>query len=173
MICRRQTMKVIIFAFFVVASFSRFSLPSFAQDDYLVGEQDQRLQMIVHVIGEVKKPGEYRVHDGTNILELFSKAGGPTEFSKLGKVTISRVQHEVATTGVNGNGRLRAGNQIIRVNLDDYLKRNSTTSPPLLKPGDVVLVPRNGWSKWRNTAVIFRDASVIISLYLLYLRVND
>ncbi|MFQ5649787.1 MAG: polysaccharide biosynthesis/export family protein [bacterium] len=146
-----------------------------SQDRYIVGagDQEQGLQMIVHVIGEVRKPGEYRVLDGTNILELFSKAGGPTQFSKLSGVTISRIRHGVAGNGRNGNGRLKTGNDIIRVNITHYLKKTNAAPPPQLKPGDVVFVPRNGWSKWRNIATIVRDVSVGISLYLLYLRARD
>ncbi len=170
--CRtcRVTQSGLLLATILLLTFSRAS----AQDSYLVGDAtDQRLQMIVHIIGEVKEPGEYRVLDGTNILELFSKAGGPTEFSNLGGVTISRIQHAVSGNGNASNGRLQAGNQVIDVKLNDYLKRDNSKSPPLLKPGDVVFVPRNGWSKWRNVATIARDISVVVSLYFLYLRVTD
>jgi hypothetical protein len=65
--------------------------PANAQDrpNYIVGEP-QGLEMLVHIVGEVQRPGEYRVRDRTNLLELFSKAGGPTEFSKMSTVTIRR-----------------------------------------------------------------------------------
>ncbi len=144
---------------------------SMAQD-YLVGSEEGQLQMIVHIVGEVKRPGEYRVGDKTNLLELFSKAGGPTQFSKLSGVTISRVQHGVASNGRSGSGHLSLGNQIIKVNLDKHLKQRNATSPPELKPGDVVFVPRNSWSTWRNVATILRDVGVPIGLYLAYVRAN-
>lgn len=146
---------------------------SFGQESYLVGEDDPRLQIVVNIIGEVQKPGQYMVHDGTNIVELLAKAGGPSEFSSLSNVSISRIQRGVANGSENGNGRLATGNEIIKVNLEDYVKRSNTTEPPVLKPGDVVFVPRNSWSKWRNVATIVRDISVVASLYLLYLRVTD
>ena len=57
------------------------------KENYLIGEE-QRLEIIVHVWGEVRQPGEKRVPDGTNILEVISKAGGPTEFSNLSKVLL-------------------------------------------------------------------------------------
>lgn len=142
-----------------------------AQEGYLVGEE-QKLEFIVHIMGEVKRPGEYRVPDNTNVLELLSKAGGPTEYSKLGSVTISRQQYNTPADGWNGNDHLAKGNEVIRVNLDDFLKKDNSQPPPLLKPGDVVLVPRNSWSTWRNVSTIVRDLSVVASLYLLYLRVK-
>lgn len=157
-----------IVPFFVIVLYGLiFSSQLFAQK-YLLGEE-QQLEMIVHIIGEVKKPGEYRVHDKTNVVELLSKAMGPTEFSKLGSVTISRVRHDVLSNG-SSNGRIQRGSAIIKVNLDDYIKKGGSSSPPILKPGDVVYVPRNSWSKWRNVSTIVRDLAVIASVYFLYLR---
>ena len=43
-------------------------------------------------------------------------------------------------------------------------------SIPTLQPGDVVVVPRNGFSKWKSVAGILRDLSVVASAYFLYLR---
>src|SRR6187455_903694 len=53
--------------------------------------QEQGLEMMVHILGEVQKPGEYRVPDNTDLLELLAKAGGPTEFANLSWVKIRRV----------------------------------------------------------------------------------
>jgi len=142
---------------------------------YILGEE-QKLEIIVHIIGEVKNPGEYRVVDGTNVLELLSKSGGPTEFSKLSRATITRVQYEVPannTSGNNSNGHLKKGNSIIKVNLEDYLKRENASPPLLLKPGDLVLIPRNVWSRWRSGFAVIRDISVIVSVYFLYLRAKN
>ena len=58
-------------------------------DTYLLGEE-QRLEIVVHVLGEVERPGEYRVPDDTDVLEAVSKAGGPTEFAHLGNVSLRR-----------------------------------------------------------------------------------
>ncbi len=170
-------MKQDVLALLVSAAvFSAFfaSQDAIAQDSkgYFVDKPVGQLQMIVHIVGEVKSPGEYQVSDNTNVLELFSKAGGPTQFSKVSGITISRVQHAIGGESTNGNGRLEAGNQVIKVDLDKYLKKRNATSPPVLKPGDVVLVPRNAWSRWRNVSTILRDISVPVSLYFLYRRVR-
>ena len=50
------------------------------KDQYQIGP-DEKLLIRVHIFGEVQKPGEYLVPDDTDLLELISKAGGPTEFS--------------------------------------------------------------------------------------------
>jgi len=48
-----------------------FSVTVFGQDQdkYLIGSE-KKLEMIVHIMGEVRKPGEYRVEDDTNLVEL-------------------------------------------------------------------------------------------------------
>jgi protein involved in polysaccharide export with SLBB domain len=137
---------------------------------YLAGEQNS-VEMIVHIIGQVQKPGHYRVADSTNLIELLSEAGGPTEYSNLGNVTIAHVQLQsnLPADGQNvatHNMRKR----ISKYDINKYLKEDYVLPPPTLEPGDLVLVPKNRWSTWRNTATILRDVSVVASAYFLYLR---
>ncbi|MFQ5823647.1 MAG: polysaccharide biosynthesis/export family protein [bacterium] len=141
------------------------------KEKYILGE-DRKLEIVVHIIGEVRRPGEYIVLDNTNLIELLSKAGGPTEFSNLSSVTITRIDHELFTNNHNGTTRLKKGNRNINYNINDYLKSKNAIPPPKLKPGDIVLIPRNSWHKWRYTFRIIRDLSVIASVYLLYLRAS-
>ncbi len=141
------------------------------REKYLVGV-DGKLEMIVHIIGEIKHPGEYRVPDNTTLMELISKAEGPTEFSNLSGVTITRIEHEVMSNGNGDAGRLKKENKVIKYDVKSYLKKGSGVLPPVLKPGDVVLIPRNSWHKWRNTFTVIRDLSVIASVYFLYKRSN-
>ena len=139
------------------------------KERYFLSDEGQ-LEMIVYVIGEVKKPGEYRVVDTTNLIELISKAEGPTAFSKLSAVSITRNYHDNMLAGNNGSSRSLRRTAIIRYDLDQYLKRSTAIQPPILKPGDVVVIPRNSWHRWRNVFTVVRDLSVIASVYLLYLR---
>jgi len=149
-------------------------VPALAQqeDSYILGEE-RRLEMVVHVLGEVQRPGEYRVPDDTDVLELISKAGGGSDFANLSGITITRLNpqpaaYEVAQGGTNGY--TQSSERVIRVNLDEILKGRSTTSVPMLHPGDVVSVPRNGWFKWRTGAAVLRDLSVVFTAYLLAVR---
>ncbi len=144
--------------------------PAHAQDrsSYIVGEP-QGLEMLVHIVGEVQRPGEYRVRDRTNLLELFSKAGGPTEFSKMNQITIRRApMFSVATDSLKGFGAPTT--EIVVFNLKAAMMEPDAALPPTLKPGDVVFVPRNAWSTWRNVAAVLRDLSVVAGTYILYLR---
>ena len=134
---------------------------------YILGET-KGLEMIVHIIGEVQKPGEYRVPDQTNILELLSKAGGPTQLSRLGQITVRR---SVGLTSLASSGGAEAASQVEILNVDlDRSMRDKTAPPLALRPADVVFVPRNGRQTWLDVSAVVRDLSIVASSYFLYLR---
>ena len=100
-----MTLPQRFFITFMVSLIWAGSLAAQARDSYLTGGTGQ-LEMVVHIIGEIKKPGEFQVIDSTNLMELISKAAGPTEFSNLGSVSITRSYREVQTNGHSGkNGK--------------------------------------------------------------------
>lgn len=147
------------------------------KEKYILGKE-QKLEMIVHVFGEVQRPGEYRVRDNTNVIELISKAGGPTEFSRLSGVRITRMAEDLYTVNEKFSNNstnskhkeYKTGKRIIKINLAKYLKNENAISPPKLQPGDIVYVPRNNWFRWRNTVAIARDLAAIASLYFFVIR---
>lgn len=147
-----------------------------AQEEDYVHDESQRLQIRVHIIGEVKEPGEYLVHDNTDVLELISKAGGPTEFGNLSGVRIRRVEPPMdihGGLGTNGSSGDQPYERLLHTNITAYLNAQSGASPPpLLYPGDVVTVPSNSWRTWRRMFAMVRDIAVVASVYLLYLRIN-
>ena len=167
--------KILGFLFLIIF----FAGTTYGQDKekYLFGTE-QKLEMIVHVFGEVRQPGEFRVEDKTNVLELISKAGGPTQFSNLAGIKITRLGLiDSASNGSNGKSDRSAGSsykfgkRIIKINVDDYLNDDNYRDRMLtLQPGDVVFVPRNKWFRWRNIVSVARDLSVIVSVYFIYLR---
>ena len=168
-----------ITSWFFVSLFLLGQLGAQEKERYLLGDE-QKLEMIVHVFGEVTRSGEYRVADDTNVLELISKAGGPTEFSKLSSVRLTRVQPLLQSSNRNGidnsngsfNSNYKLGERVIKINLDKYLKEGKG-SLLTLQPGDVVFVPRNKWFRWRNVVAVARDLSVIASVYLIYIRAKN
>src|SRR5438093_2997103 len=97
---------------------------------YILGQR-QGLEMIVHIIGEVQKPGEYRVPDQTNLLELVSKAGGPTQFSRLSQISLRRVPGGRPFAGTADGTAPRA--QIILVNIEEILHKQGAAPPPVLQ----------------------------------------
>lgn len=131
-------------------------------DSYLLGGE-RRLEIVVHVLGEVIRPGELRVGDDTNVLEALSKAGGGTQYANLNAVTITRLSPH---STMNSSGP----EQIVHVNIKEYLKKGASEPLPLLQPGDVISVPRNNLSRWKTTASIIRDLSIVATTYFLYLR---
>ena len=78
-----------LFVFMFLTSIGLAQHDVLNRDQYQIGA-NERLLITVHIFGEIQKPGEYLVTDNTNILEIISKAGGPTEFSNLSKVKITR-----------------------------------------------------------------------------------
>ena len=157
-------------ALLVVAIMFGISNFAFAQErsKYLQGV-DNTVEMIVHIIGQVQRPGKYRVRDDTNLIELLSEAGGPTEFSNLSNVTITHAVTDLLANGHNGTNHKKYA-RIIKYNVNKYLKEDNASPAPILKPGDVVLVPTNKWRSWRTASTIFRDLAVVASAYFLYLR---
>ncbi len=158
--------SIMLFAFLILSDIG--SGIAQVSRKYLPGENNT-VEMIVYIIGQVQKPGSYRVQDKTNLIELISVAGGPTEFSNLGDVTVTHILPDSLVGRTAGNG-FANGPRIVKYNINKYLKEENISPPPVLKPGDVVMVPKNKWGRWRNVATIFRDVSVVVTAYLLYLR---
>jgi protein involved in polysaccharide export with SLBB domain len=139
------------------------------RQSYLMGE-GQRLQFVVHILGEVRAPGEYTVLDRTTVIELVSKAGGPTEYAGLANVRLTRVEHRPVLVAGAAAGVADDSTYVLHLNLDDFLNGKDRRPALVLQPGDIVTVPSNGWSRWRRISGIARDLSVVASAYFLYLR---
>ena len=139
--------------------------------------QKETLQMLVHIWGEVNKPGEYVVSDHTNVLELISKAGGPTEFAKLSNVTITRAFSSIGQSTYSNHplqNKRMVTSRIEDVNLEKYLQKKNSTEPlPVLLPGDVVTVHKNLWYNWHNIVGVARDVAIVASVYFWYKRASN
>lgn len=128
------------------------SISCFA-NDYEIGPL-AKLQIKVHIWGEVKNPGLYRIEDKTNLLELISLSGGPTEYAKLSKIRITRRLDE--------NRK-----EIIIFNLEKYLNNPSDTELPILMPQDTIYIPKNIKAAWREFIKILSELALIINMILL------
>lgn len=129
---------------------ARFQRESFRMD------ASQQLLIEVHVWGEVNKPGSYQVPDGSTLLDVISAAGGPTQFAALSRVRLSHAPGPAP--------RIQA------VDLDRYLSREKAVLPPVLKPGDAVLVPRNARFFWKDAVALIADLALIVNVYYLISR---
>lgn len=125
------------------------------KEDYFLDPATQKLSIEVHLWGEVSRPGVYRVPLGTNVMELISLAGGPTEYSNLSKVKLTRR----ASGGMSSI--------VETVNLALYTDAKGKPLVPMLAPGDLVTVPRNIRHAWETTMTIVRDIVVVANLIYL------
>lgn len=158
-------------------------------DQYLTGNE-KKFEMIVHIWGEVKNPGEYRVSDDTNILELISKAGGPTEYSNLKKIILTR---EMSTLSQHSTGKQKtepfpnqnqpgsdvsAGNntnlskRVIQINVAHYLMSQQPENLPVLQPGDVIYVKRNSWFRWQTAIRLTSQFALIFQAIYYFSRIE-
>ncbi len=167
-------------------------LPTFAQEvdqqrtqipkeSYLIGEE-KNLEIIVHIWGEVRQGGEKRVPDGTNILELISIAGGPTEYSNLASVVLYSKQNTHLSAGEtsyadegldkfiqNDIEKLRKSGKV-EINIKKYLEKSKANYLPRLLPGDVVHVKRNVWYKWQTLFRVASQLAIVAQVWYWYNR---
>lgn len=122
------------------------------QEDFSF-QRDSRLLIEIHVWGEVNKPGLYRIPDGSTVLDAISAAGGPTQYAALSRVRLSRP----------ADIKPRAQ----RIDLDRYIDGRDTTGLPVLRPGDMITVPRNTRFFWKDAIQILADIAIIVNVYYL------
>jgi polysaccharide export outer membrane protein len=90
------------------------------------GEQTNK----VVILGEVPSPGVYRFGGPPTISEVVASAGGYTKYAVLNSIMIIR-------------GDVRAKPEVTRVNLAQVLKSGRLSENIVLKPNDIVYVPRS------------------------------
>lgn len=88
------------------------------------------LVITVNLWGYVGRPGQYEVPGSTNLVQLISLAGGPTENAELDKVEIVRQIMQPDSTFKT---------EVIPVDLREFKEKGGQT--PLLSPGDTIIVP--------------------------------
>ncbi len=154
--------------FLIVSSHLCYSQQEMTEkDQYQIGP-DERLLITVHIFGEVKKTGEFLVPDDTNVLELISKAGGPTEYSNLKNIKITR-----GLTSLFDQSDSLIQKRVLKVNLKKILnKEDYKDYLPTLQPGDVVRVGRNTWFTWQSIIRVASQLAIIAQVWYWYNRVD-
>ncbi|MCX7836656.1 MAG: SLBB domain-containing protein [candidate division WOR-3 bacterium] len=114
--------------------------------------QPQKEETIIkaHIWGEVRNPGSYNLSYTGDILELISKAGGPTSNADLSKVNLF-VSKEKRKITVNLNKAIKKGEML------------------LLDNGDVVIIPRSKFAIIKETLPFITTLAVFLNLYLTYI----
>jgi hypothetical protein len=146
------------------------------KDQYILGEE-QKMEIVVHIWGEVKQPGEYIVPDGTDVLELISKAGGYTEYSNITNIRLTRgklgsTSSASSNTGLNKTSMSIRPQRVITIDLKKYLKNDQYESLPLLLPGDTVTIGRNKWYKLQTMIRVISQVAIIAQAWYYYSQID-
>ena len=104
-----------------------------------------QLLLRVAILGEVRQPGPYSVEPGASLLQLLSRAGGPTERADLTKAQVVR------------EGRA------VRVDLQSALS-GSPTGRYVLNSNDVLYIPRKGGLTRETWTIILSSLTAVLSL---------
>lgn len=89
----------------------------------------REIGFLIHIIGEVRAPSFYKVPEETTLQELITRAGGLTQYADTEHVKI---------TSQNSDGMAITQ----EVDFSRFLIGNEVSANPVLKPNDVVFVPR-------------------------------
>ncbi|MEO0255484.1 MAG: SLBB domain-containing protein [candidate division WOR-3 bacterium] len=117
---------------------------AYSPEYYIFPSQDKVL-IEVQLWGHISKPGLYQVPLKTDIIKLISLSGGPLPSGDLSKVKVIR------------NGK----NQVININ--DMLKGEKF----YLEAGDVVIVPQNTSSKFKDYLYFLKESIALFAQIIL------
>ena len=104
-----------------------------------------QLLLRVAVLGEVRQPGPYPIEPGASLLQLLSRAGGPTERADMKRAQVVR------------EGRA------VSVDLQSALQ-GSVTGRYVLNSNDVLYIPRKGGLTRETWGIILSSLSAALSL---------
>ena len=93
----------------------------------VVNAESANFQQRIRVTGAVMRPASVPFRKGMTVLDVVLEAGGPNEFASANKTKLYR------TTGGNS--------AVLKVDLDDILKKGKMETNYELQPSDVITVP--------------------------------
>jgi polysaccharide biosynthesis/export protein len=81
----------------------------------------------IYLIGQVGRPGVFRINSTTTVSQIIAEAGGLRDFAKRKKIYVLRNQNGVEVR--------------LPFNYDDVIKGQKDSKDIVLKPGDKIIVP--------------------------------
>lgn len=120
---------------------------------YVLGSGDVLL-ISVNLWGHVAKPGIYNVPSNFGIVDLLSSAGGPLKTARLNDVRIIRKNEEVIT-----------------VNIEEFIKTGNKDLLVQIQPGDVIIVSGSISDIFGRIVSTIRDVAIIVNVVLLASRI--
>lgn len=121
---------------------------------YILGSNDVLL-ISVNLWGHIQRPGIYSIPSSFGIIDLLSSAGGPLGTARLNDVRIIRKNQEVIT-----------------VNIAEFIKTGNKDLLIPLQPGDVIIVSGSIGSIFKSVVGIARDFAVIFTAFILAASLN-
>ena len=159
-------MRKILFLIILLFSFNLFAqgfdqIPTFNQPQsttgtfsdrpaqYILGSDDILL-VNVNLWGHVQRPGIYSIPSAYSLIDLISSAGGPLKTARLSDVRIVRKNQEV-----------------IQIDIEEFLKTGNVDLLPLLQPGDTIIVSGSMQDIFTRVVAVFRDLAIIANVLVL------
>ena len=121
---------------------------------YILGGKDMLL-INVNLWGHIQRPGIYSIPSSYGLIDLISSAGGPLGTARLSEVRIVRSDQEV-----------------ISVNVEEYIRTGNSKLLPVLHPGDTILVSGSVANIFMNVLAIARDIAIIANAIYLVSRIK-
>lgn len=116
---------------------------------YILGGGDVLL-ISVNLWGHVLKPGIYSVPSSFGIIDLLSSAGGPLKTARLNDVRIVRKNQEVIT-----------------VNIEQFIKTGNQDLLVSLQPGDVIIVSGSISDIFVQVVQVMANIAIILNVIIL------
>ena len=121
---------------------------------YILGSGDILL-VNVNLWGHVQRPGIYSIPSSYTLIDLISSAGGPLKTARLDDIRIVRKNQEV-----------------IQVNVEEFLQTGDNTLLPRLQPGDTIIVSGSIVNIFTTIVAVARDLAIIVNVFVLASRIQ-
>ncbi len=160
---KKNLLFILLFAGLNLYSQTLDALPNFNQSQtslytdrpaqYILGGDDILL-VTVNLWGHVQRPGIYSIPSAYTLIDLISSAGGPLKTARLTDVRVVRKNQEV-----------------IKVDVEKFLKSGNIELLPVLQPGDTIIVSGSIQDVFTRLVAIFRDLAIIANVFILASRI--
>lgn len=162
----KQVLLILILCIFIsvikaqsfddVPAFNAQSVNQFSDRpaQYILGSGDILL-VNVNLWGHVQRPGIYSIPSSYTLIDLMSSAGGPLKTARLNDVRIVRKNQEV-----------------IQVDVNEFLKTGNNELLPVLQPGDTIMVSGSVQDMFSRFVGLMRDIAIIVNVFVLANRMN-
>jgi protein involved in polysaccharide export with SLBB domain len=121
---------------------------------YILGSGDILL-VNVNLWGHVQRPGIYSIPSAYSLIDLISSAGGPLSTARLGDVRIVRKDQEV-----------------LKVDIEKFLKTGDNTLLPIIQPGDTIIVSGSIQDIFTRLVGLARDIAIIVNVIVIASRLK-